>query len=52
MKIFTNYDKTISQSLDYGSDKFVTLEQNSNNLVIQHRVEEVCSVNNTRSLDL
>jgi hypothetical protein len=35
MKMFTYHDYTSSQSFDYGSDKFVTLEQNSINLMIQ-----------------
>jgi hypothetical protein len=53
MKLFTkNCDYIISQSLDYGSIKFVTSEQNFADLMTQHRIEEVCSVNNIRSSDL
>jgi hypothetical protein len=33
MKVFTDNDYTVSQSLDYGSDKFVKSKQNSINLM-------------------
>ncbi len=52
MKIFTDHDYIVSQSLDYRSDKFVTLEQNFVDLMIQHKKEKVCSVDNTMSSDL
>jgi hypothetical protein len=52
MKKFTNHDYTISQSLDYGLDKFITSKQNFVDLMIQYIIEEVCSVDNTRSLDI
>jgi hypothetical protein len=52
MKIFRDHDYIVSQSLDYRSDKFVTLEQNFVDLMIQHRTKEVCSVDNTTSSDL
>jgi hypothetical protein len=52
MKIFIDHDYIVSQSLDYGLDRSITLEQIFINLMIQHRVEEVYSVDNTRSLDL
>jgi hypothetical protein len=34
MKIFKDHDYTVSQSLDYGLDTFVTLEQNFVDLMI------------------
>jgi len=52
MKIFIDHDYIVSQSLDYGLDRSITLEQIFINLMIQHRVNEVYSVDNTRSLDL
>jgi hypothetical protein len=50
MKIFSY--RTILQSLDYGSYKFVTLEQNFVNMMIQCRTKEGCSVDNTKSSNL
>jgi hypothetical protein len=52
MKIFTNHDYTISQSLDYGSNMIITLKWNFVDIMIQHRTKEVYNVDNTRSLDL
>jgi hypothetical protein len=49
MKIFTDYDHTISKSLDYRLDKFITLKQNSINMMIQHKTKEVYNVNNNKS---
>jgi len=46
-EIFTDCDHTISQSLDYGSNKFVTLEQNFDDLMTEHKTQAICS-----SLDL
>jgi len=37
MKMFIDHDYIVSQSLDYGSHKFVILEQNSIDLMTQHR---------------
>jgi hypothetical protein len=50
MKKFTYC--TILQSLDYGSCKFVTSEQNLINMMIQHMTKEICNVNNTRLSNL
>jgi hypothetical protein len=52
MKIFINHDYIVSQLLHYRLNKFVTIEQNFVNLMTQHKTEEVCSVDNTRSSDL
>jgi hypothetical protein len=52
MKIFTGYDYTVSKLLDYRSDKFITLEQNSINLMTQHRTKEVYNVDNNKSSHL
>jgi hypothetical protein len=49
MKIFSDYDYTISKSLDYRSNKFITLKQNSINVMTQHRTKEVYSVDNNES---
>jgi hypothetical protein len=49
MKIFIDHDYTISQSLNYRSNKFVTLKQNSSDLMIYYKSYEVY---NTRSPDL
>jgi hypothetical protein len=52
MKIFRDHDYIVSQSLDYRLDKFVTLEQNFVDLMIQYRKEKVYTVDNTTSSDL
>jgi hypothetical protein len=52
MKLFTNCDYIVSQSLDYGSIKSITSKQNFANLMTRHRIEEIYSVNNIRSSDL
>jgi hypothetical protein len=52
MKKFIDQDYIVSQSLDYGSNKSVTLKQNSIDLMTQHMIEEVYTVDNTKSLDL
>ncbi len=49
MKIFIDYDYTISQSLDYRSYKFITLKQNYIDLMTQHSIKEVCNIDNNKS---
>jgi hypothetical protein len=39
----------VSHLLDCGIDKLVMLEQNYVDMMIQHRLEAICSVHNTRS---
>ncbi len=38
--------------MDYGSSMFVTSKRNFDDLMTQHRIEEVYNVDNTKSLDL
>jgi hypothetical protein len=52
MKIFTNRDSIVSHTLDYRSDKSVTLEQNFIDLMLQRKTLKVCSANNTKSSNL
>jgi hypothetical protein len=49
MKKYLNHDYIVSQLLNYGVDKILTLEQNVANLMTQHRPKGICSVDNTRS---
>ncbi len=49
MKLFIDYDYTVSKLLDYRLDKFIILKQNSINLMTQHRTKEVYNVNNNKS---
>jgi hypothetical protein len=41
----------VSHSFDYGSNKSITSKQKFINLMTQHTIEKVYSVDNTRSLD-
>jgi len=41
----------ISHSFDYGSNNSITSKQNFIDLMTQHAIEKVYSVDNTRSLD-
>jgi hypothetical protein len=52
MILLKNQDYTISQPIDYRSDKFVILEQNYIDLMIQQKTKEICNVNNTKSLEI
>ncbi len=52
MKIFANHDYTISESLEYTLDGFVTSEPNFVDLMTQHKIEKNCSVDNTKSPNL
>jgi hypothetical protein len=49
MKLFIDYDYTVSKLLDYRLDKFIILKQNSINLMTQHRTKEVYNVDNNKS---
>ncbi len=51
MKVFTNSEYTLLQSLDYGLDRSIKSKQNFVNLMIQHRTQTVYSVDNTKSSD-
>jgi len=51
MILLKNHDYTISQPIDYRSNMFITSEQNFVNLMIQHMIEQICTVDNVRSLE-
>lgn len=51
MILFKKHDYTISQPIDYTSNTFVKLEQNFINLMTQHRIQQIYSVHNVRSLE-
>jgi hypothetical protein len=50
--MFTNYGYTISQSLDYRSDKFITSEQNSIDMMTYHGTKKICNLDNNKSSNL
>jgi hypothetical protein len=52
MILFRLCHYTVSQPTNYKLDMFVTWEQNFVNLMTQHKIEEICNVNNTMSLKL
>jgi hypothetical protein len=52
MNKYSDHDYVHSQLLDYGVDKLMMSSQNFVNLMIQYRLEGVCSVDSTRSSDL
>jgi hypothetical protein len=52
MILLRNHDYTISQPVDYKLDMFVISNQNSVNLMIQHKIEEIYNVDNTKSSKL
>ncbi len=52
MKMFTDNDYIVSETLDYGLDRFVTSKQNYVDLMTQHRTKEIYNVNNIRSSNL
>ncbi len=49
MNKYPNHDYENLQLLDYGVDKSVTLEQNYIDLIPQHGLEGIYSVDNTKS---
>jgi hypothetical protein len=49
MNKYPYHDYIVSQLLDYGVDKIVTLEQNVVDMMIQHKPKGICSVDNIRS---
>jgi hypothetical protein len=49
MNKYPYHDYIVSQLLDYGVDKTVTLEQNVVDMMTQHRPKGICSVDNIRS---
>jgi hypothetical protein len=52
MILLKNHDYTISQPVDYRLDMSITSKQNSIDLMIQHKAENIYNVDNTRSLEL
>lgn len=52
MMLLRNHDYTISQPTNYKSCMSITWEQKFLDLMIQHKIEEICSVNNIRSIKL
>jgi hypothetical protein len=52
MKFFTYHNYIVSHLLDYGLNRFVSSKQNFVNMMTQHRIEEIGSVDNIKSLDL
>ncbi len=52
MILLKNQDYTISQPIDYRSNTFVASNQNSINMMIKHRTKTICSVDNTKSLEI
>lgn len=51
MILLKKHDYTISQPIDYTSNTFVKLEQNFIDLMTQHRIQQIYSVHNVRSLE-
>jgi hypothetical protein len=51
MNKYSYHDYAYSQLLNCGVDKLVTSEQNSVDPMTQHRLEGICSVDSTMSLD-
>jgi hypothetical protein len=52
MILLRDHNYKISQSLNYKSDRPITSKQNFVDLMTQHRIEEFCSVKNTKSSNL
>jgi hypothetical protein len=52
MILLRNHDYIISQPINYRLNMFVTSKQNFVDLMTQRRIEEIYSVDNTRSLEL
>jgi hypothetical protein len=49
MILLRDHNYIVSQSLDYKSHRHVTSKQNFIDMMTQHRIKKICSVNNTRS---
>jgi len=49
MILLNNHHYKVSQLIDYRLDMFVTSKQNFVNVMIQHMIEQICTINNTKS---